>query len=380
MPYLRSARRPSPLLHRLVLLGTASTAALLLAPAVPAAARAAQPQGQSQGKNRPRAFEVRVATYNTCGHGCLPTKAECEAVIGRDCATKLKPWAGGRAAKVAHDIARTRAGVVATQEIGNNATPTQPGVDVESFRAPLTRALHRLGYAEAPADYAGTRHPWKGYPLKSGAGRFTYYDASRFSHLDRRGRPLPHDLLWLPDSTEIYGKTMTWNTLRERRTGARFVVVDMHLEYRKNGATDPNGWTKDWDKVRYVDAKRTISHLTRHNPATRNLPIVFAGDMNSEGRDPKASAYAAFGEAGYVDSLAVARRSVGQGFASFNGGEIPLPRREGKLDYVFVARGTEVRNWTLVPQTLAPAGPPRILLRSDHNLVHTTVRLPVVKR
>lgn len=347
----------------------------LLAPALAVPAQAA-PSAPAHG----RALDVRVETYNTCGHGCLPTKADCEAVIGRDCATKLEPWADGRAAKVADDVSASRADVVATQEIGNNATPTQPGVDVESFRAPLTAAMAARGYAEAPADYAGTRHPTAGYPLKSGAGRFTYYDASRFSHLDGHGRALPHDLLWLPDSTEIYGKTMTWNTLRERATGARFVVVNMHLEYRAAGATDPNGWTKDWDKVRYEDARRTVRHLTKDNAATRNLPVVFAGDMNSDARTAGASPRAAFADAGYADAHDTAEQRSGEEYRSFNGGAIPLPKGDDKIDHVFVKNGTPVRDWTLVPQTRATAGEPRDLLRSDHNQTFATVRLPVVTR
>ncbi|MFF5262276.1 endonuclease/exonuclease/phosphatase family protein [Actinomadura viridis] len=356
-----------------VLLAAAACAALPAALGAPASARAATGPAA-------RGIDVRIATYNTCGHGCLPTTQECVDTIGRDCATKLEPWAGGRAAKVADDIARARAGVVVTQEIGNNPTPAQPGVDVESFRAPLTEAMKARGYAEAPADYAGTRHPQHGYPLKSGAGRFTYYDARRFSHLDAAGRELPRDLLWLPDSTEIYGKTMTWNTLRDRRTGGRFVVVNMHLEFRKNGATDPNGWTKNWDEVRYADARRTAEHLTRDNPATRDLPVVFAGDMNSSSRAEGASAYDAFADTGYQDAreLAPEPRRSGTEYASFNGGKIPLPLGD-KIDYVFVKAGTTVRRWTLVPQTEAAAGTPWDLLRSDHNLVHTTVRVGVAR-
>ncbi|MFY0407587.1 endonuclease/exonuclease/phosphatase family protein [Solicola sp. PLA-1-18] len=322
----------------------------------------------------PGTIDVRVGTYNVCGHGCLPTKAICEATIGRDCATKLPSWAEGRADDVAERVARHHLGVVATQEIGNNPTPTQTGVDVESFRAPLTRAMQRRGYAEAPADYAGTRHPVQGYPLRSGAGRYTYYDAKRYSHRDERGRDLPHDLLWLPDSTPIYGKTMTWNVLRERRTGARFVVVDLHLEYRKNGATDPNGRTKDWDRVRYDDATRTIAHVTRDEPATRGLPVVFAGDMNSASTADGASAVDAFADAGFDDAEAVARRHRHRELASFNGGTVPLPEG-GKIDHVFVERGTVVRAWAVVPETRRTSGTAWELLDSDHNLVHADVRL-----
>lgn len=355
---------------------TAARLTALLAAAGCGAALLAPPASAQPRPDR-RHLDVRIATYNTCGHGCLPTEQECVDTIGRDCATKLAPWAGGRAARVADDVARARAGVVVTQEIGNNATPTQPGVDVESFRAPLTEAMRARGYAEAPADYAGTRHPVEGYPLKSGAGRFTYYDARRFSHLDERGRELPHDLLWLPDSTEIYGKTMTWNTLRDLRTGTRFVVVDMHLEYRKNGATDPNGWTKNWDEVRYADALRTARYLTRDNPYTRRLPILFAGDMNSASTADGASPHDAFADAGYADAFesAPAARRTGDEYASFNGGRIPLPRSADKIDRIFVRNGTRVLQWTLVPQTDAQAGEPRDLLRSDHNLVHATVRI-----
>ncbi|NUS58135.1 MAG: hypothetical protein HOV66_25280, partial [Streptomycetaceae bacterium] len=365
---MRTTRPPArPPARRLAILTAGLAAAALLVPATGAQA--------AQGPQRK--IDLRIATYNTCGHGCLPTTQACVDTIGRDCATKLEPWADGRAARVADDIVRARAGVVVTQEIGNNPTPTQPGVDVESFRAPLTKAMSARGYAEAPADYAGTRHPQEGYPLKSGAGRYTYYDARRFSHLDERGRALPHDLLWLPDSTEIYGKTMTWNTLRDLRSGMRFVVVDMHLEYRKNGATDPNGWTKNWDEVRYLDARRTAEYLTRDNAYTRRLPIVFAGDMNSASKEDGHSAYDAFSDVGYADSFeaAPANRRTGAEYASFNGGKIPLPRSEDKIDHIFVRNGTRVLQWTLVPQTTAQAGEPRDLLRSDHNMVHATVRI-----
>lgn len=353
--------------------GVAIALALLGGPAAAASEQDEQGQNGRHGAAG-RTVDLRVGTYNVCGHGCLPTKAECERVIGRDCATKLRPWAEGRAADVAADIDAAGLGVVATQEIGNNATPSQPAVDVESFRAPLTAALKEHGYAEAPADYAGTRHPEKGYPLKSGAGRYTYYDASRYSHLDKRGRELPHDLLWLPDSTEIYGKTMTWNVLREKKSGARFVVVDMHLEYRKNGATDPNGWTKNWDEVRYADARRTAEDLTLRNKHTRNLPIVFAGDMNSGSTAEGASAIDAFSDVGFTDAHAAADRVTGDAYASYNGGKIPLPLGE-KIDHLFVRNGTPVSEWVQIPQTTATEGPQADLLRSDHNLSYATVRL-----
>lgn len=353
--------------------GIAIALALLGGPAATASDQDDLGQNGQHGSSA-RTVEVRVGTYNVCGHGCLPTKEECERVIGRDCATKLRPWAEGRAADVAQDIDDAGLGVVATQEIGNNATPTQTGVDVESFRVPLTAALKEHGYAEAPADYAGTRHPEKGYPLKSGAGRFTYYDAERYSHLDKQGRELPHDLLWLPDSTEIYGKTMTWNVLREKKSGARFVIVDMHLEFRKNGATDPNGWTKNWDEVRYADAKRTAEELTLRNKHTRNLPVVFAGDMNSGNDAEGASAIDAFGDLGYVSSHDIAERRTGDEYASFNGGKIPLPLGE-KIDHLFVRKGTKVSEWVQIPQTTATEGPQAELLRSDHNLSYATVRL-----
>lgn len=362
--------RPKRLRNRLLKVALPAGVALLMLPGAAGAVSAERPAA----KGPQRGIDLRVGTYNVCGHGCLPTQAECERVIGRDCATKLKPWAAGRAEAVAEDIDDADMGVVATQEIGNNATPTQQGVDVESFRAPLTAALAGHGYAEAPADYAGTTHPKKGYPLKSGAGRFTYYDAARYSHLDRRGHELPHDLLWLPDSTEIYGKTMTWNVLRERATGARFVVVNMHLEYRKNGATDPNGWTKNWDQVRYADARRTAEQLTRHNRDTRELPIVFAGDMNSGSSAEGESAVDAFSDVGFADAHAVAQSRSGDSYASFNGGTIPLPLGE-KIDHLFVRKGTVVRDWVQIPQTTETSGPAAELLRSDHNLSYTTVRL-----
>lgn len=369
MPERRLSRRWTrvavPLAATLLVLGNVSAAA-------------AAGNGNGRG-GRARAIEVRVGSYNVCGHGCLPTKEECERVIGRDCATKLKPWADGRAAAVAEDIDAAGLGVVATQEIGNNPTPTQAGVDVESYRAPLTAALAQHGYAQAPADYANARHPWYGYPLESGAGRFTYYDASRYSHLDEHGRELPHDLFWLPDSTEIYGKTMTWNVLRDRATGVRFVVVDMHLEYRKNGATDPNGWTKNWDQVRYGDARRTAEELTLHNPQSRDLPIVFAGDMNSGSTADGASAVDAFSDVGFVDAHAVAAHRVGDEYASFNGGKIPLPAGE-KIDHIFVRKGTPVRDWVLIPQTTETSGAPAELLRSDHNLSYANVRLKGTSR
>ncbi|WP_344939858.1 endonuclease/exonuclease/phosphatase family protein [Actinomadura miaoliensis] len=370
---MRTFRPPARLAGALA---AAACAAAMAVSASPASASPASGGGPAAGRPAHK-LDLRIATYNVCGHGCLPTKEICVATIGRDCATKLPPWADGRAAAVADDIVRARAGVVVTQEIGNNATPTQPIVDVESYRKPLTDAMRARGYEEAPADYAGARHPRYGYPLKSGAGRYTYYDARRFSHLDERGRELPHDLLWLPDSTEIYGKTMTWNTLRDRVTGMRFVVVNMHLEYRKNGATDPNGWTKNWDQVRYADARRTAEYLTRDNAYTRKLPVVFAGDMNSASQEDGASAYDAFADLGYSDAhdTAPANRRYGDEYMSFNGGKIPLPQGPDKIDHIFVKAGTPVRQWTLVPQTTAQSGAAWDLLRSDHNMVHATVRI-----
>ena len=66
------------------------------------------PSATADAAPRPRTIDVRVGTYNVCGHGCLPTTAICEATIGRDCATKLRPWAEGRAAAVARRVDHRR--------------------------------------------------------------------------------------------------------------------------------------------------------------------------------------------------------------------------------------------------------------------------------
>lgn len=320
--------------------------------------------------------DLRIAAYNTCGHGCMPTPQECEVTLGRDCPTKLASWEDERAGAVADDIVASDLDIVATQEIGNHPGPGTPDVDVETFREPFSAAMAQRGYTEAPADYAEAQHPEDGYPLQSGAGRFTYYDADQFSHLDSEGEELPHDLFWLPDSTEDYGKTMNWNILRDLDTDARFVVVNMHLEFRSGDATDPNGWARDWDTVRFDDTRETASHITEDNAQTRDLPVVFAGDMNSAGTEAGISPYAAFEDAGYSDTreLADEEDRSGQQWASYNGGNIPLPEGD-QIDFVFVEDGTSVHDWTLVPQTEAESGEPSELLRSDHNMVYATVSL-----
>ena len=102
--------------------------------------------------------------------------------------------------------------------------------------------------------------------------------------------------------------------------------------------------------------------------------------MNSDSSEAGASPHAAFADAGFVDTFDQAGHRSGEEYRSFNGGEIPLPRGDSRIDRVYVRNGTPVRDWTLVPQTDAPQGEPRDLLRSDHNQIHTTVRLPVVTR
>ncbi|QVQ50837.1 hypothetical protein J4H86_18480 [Spiractinospora alimapuensis] len=320
--------------------------------------------------------DLRVATYNTCGHGCMPTPAECDVTLGRDCPTKLAPWTDERAASAADDVVDSELDIVATQEIGNNPVPQVPDVDIETFRVPFTEAMEERGYAEAPAEYEDARHPRHDYPLRSGAGRYTYYDAERFSHLDTEGKELPHDLFWLPDSTEDYGKTVNWNILRELETDTRVVVVNMHLEYRSGDAEDPNGWARDWDTVRFDDARRTASHITQQNPATRNLPVIFAGDMNSSSTEAGTSPYAAFRDLGFDNArdLAPEDERSGEHLASYNGGKIPLPEGD-QIDYVFVEEGTTVLDWALVPQTEATSGEQSELLRSDHNMVYATLSL-----
>jgi hypothetical protein len=99
--------------------------------------------------------------------------------------------------------------------------------------------------------------------------------------------------------------------------------------------------------------------------------------VDTIGRD---CAHDAFADAGYADALDLAppRRRQDTEYASFNGGKTPLPQGD-KIDHVYVRAGTAVRRWTLVPQTTAQSGPAWDLLRSDHNLMHTTVR-PAVTR
>ncbi len=360
--------------------GTSLVSLSALALMVPGAATATDTMRSGAGGNGESTLRANVAAYNVCGHGCLPTTEICEDTIGRDCATKLKPWGDSRAGSVAENVADSGVDIVATQEIGNNATPTQPGVDVESFRAPLTEAMESHGYAEAPADYAGATHPTKGYPLQSGAGRFTYYDTDRFSHTDEHGDDLPHGLFWMPDSTEIYGKTATWNVLRDTSSGDELVVVNVHLEFRNGDAVDPNGWERDWDKVRYNDAKRIIHHVTEENEATEGLPAVFAGDMNSDSRADGASPYDAFREAGFVDTCRASpnRHRVNDEYRSFNGGEIPIPKGEDEnIDFVFAPNRSKIHEWRLHPETTADSGDVWDLIESDHNMIDATLDLPV---
>jgi endonuclease/exonuclease/phosphatase family metal-dependent hydrolase len=159
-----------------------------------------------------------------------------------------------------------------------------------------------------------------------GVGRDDGRTAGEYAAILYRADRLSADssgTFWLSDTPEVPGsmswgnritRIATWALLRDRTTGARFAVVNVHLDHESQPSRERG-------------AALVLARMGRH---AAGLPVVFTGDFNS-GEDN--AAVRSVTAAGFVDTWRVRHPDAAfpGTFSAFRGDSTGP-----KIDYVFV--------------------------------------------
>lgn len=267
------------------------------------------------------AFSVDVITYNLCGQDHCRSSAAAKE--------RIEPWSMRK--PIAGRVVRgTHAELIATQESHDQDTKF---------------------ITELPGYTSGSYY----------SAKTIFYHTSRFTRL-----AAGHITL---DSSR--GRYAVWNTLRDNATRTPFVFVDSHLEPYK-------GKTKD--DLRAAQTKVLIAGIAKVN--TKHLPVIFAGDYNSNKSNANQDLYPGgydaplkiFRGAGIPDGVNVAAYIVHQAFNSANQAINPPLKHSDHVDHIFVTPEIKVNRWSVILTRIDSlyATP----FATDHNPVQTNLTIP----
>jgi endonuclease/exonuclease/phosphatase family metal-dependent hydrolase len=220
----------------------------------------------------------------------------------------------------------------------------QDGDDAWSLRRERTFAVIRdaapdvLSVQEAlrfQLDEIGAEFP---VYREVGVGRDDGKTAGEYAAILYRSDRLTPDssgTFWLSDTPEAPGsmswgnritRIATWAVLRERSTGRRFAVVNVHLDHESQPSRERG-------------VALVLERLGRH---AAGLPVLFTGDFNA-GEDN--AAVAAVTAAGFVDTFRARhpRAPFAGTFNAFRGDSTGA-----KIDYVFTRGGWLVEHAAIV--------------------------------
>ncbi|MEC5190989.1 MULTISPECIES: fibronectin type III domain-containing protein, partial [unclassified Arthrobacter] len=173
-----------------------------------------------------------------------------------------------------------------------------------------------------------------------------------------------------------------WAVVRQKSTGKLFFFGDTHLSSSK---------AEGFYELRKQQAETIISEIKRQN--TEDLPVIFAGDLNSnKWLEPSNAPYDVMTANGLVDPLgndyrqefpsmeATAESRINANINSWNGLET-IPRANANpaangtnIDYILTSK-MRVSKWETVAK-LDAAGNYTGIFPSDHNMIVATVGLP----
>ena len=250
--------------------------------------------------------QIRIATWNLCLEFCG--------------GGKLRPWQE-RVPEIAGVLLQERPSIISLQETGRR----------DSHGAAIIRAL-------AP-DYKVAVYE---------RSKMVLFDSSKFSTRSVDRAPLR--------SAKFveHGKGGVAQTLRDKRTGATFIVSSLH----------PVDGNDEERRLRYLErADAEVSTLVRMQPGSA---VVHAGDLNAH--VPGSSVARFFAARGFRSAEQVAPTRAGQEYRSYNGGR--PPRRGPRIDHVMIdPRAVVVRGWQQVVSER------RDRPESDHHLVVVDLEL-----
>jgi endonuclease/exonuclease/phosphatase family metal-dependent hydrolase len=266
---------------------------------------------------------VNVVTYNLCGQDHCRTGAEKNRIKAW---STRKPYAG----KIARS---TGADLIATQESGHSDT---------KFITQLP------GYSEGAYLSA----------------KSIFYKTSRFTSLDS-------GTITLDKANKRYA---VWNEFLDKSTRTPFYFVDPHLEPYKG---------KKLDDLRYAQTKVLIAAIAAEN--TKHLPVIYAGDFNSNKDNADQSKYAggydaplkAFKAVGIPDAITIAADLLHTVFNSANQAINPPYKYGDHVDHIYVSPGVRVNKLSVVLGPNAATGSESFRyatpFASDHNPVQANV-------
>ncbi|HVT64040.1 MAG TPA: endonuclease/exonuclease/phosphatase family protein [Mycobacteriales bacterium] len=161
-----------------------------------------------------------------------------------------------------------------------------------------------------------------------------------------------------------------YQVLRNRTTGAKFLMVGTHLLV-------PHG--HEADLQREQQTKRLVHYARAYAHAHGNLPIVYAGDWNSDQfRHHPDGPSVVMNSFGIPKSSAIAQHLTNARFNTANGYVRHAPSDAAHIDDVFVSPGIAVRSWRELLHL--SHGHLVGVIPSDHNPVVANLEVPYQSR
>jgi endonuclease/exonuclease/phosphatase family metal-dependent hydrolase len=253
----------------------------------------------------------------------------------------VAPWSTARKPAAVRLIERASPDVIGVQEGADLIGHVR---QVDTLRAALGGA-YGLARTEIPPSQPGTRR----------TGVYILYKKATFRAVGKGGH-------W-----SLGGKrSAAHQVLRSRATGAEFIFVSTHLWHAGGGAGDMQ---------RKAETKRLVK-LGSAAAKRRGIPIVYAGDFNS---DPfKKHAFNAPAEVmsqhDIADSYNVAQARDNASYNTANGYQTRPPRDGARIDYVYAPQGVGVGSWKMIMRLRH--GRFVGTIPSDHNPVVVSLSVP----
>lgn len=279
-----------------------------------------------------------------------------------------------RANDVAREIASRSPGVLAVQELGPGRADGSKGTTTGHLRqtVSLERSLKRVVgdsryqlVRTTPYVKPGTNHGTQGTRI--------LYDTRKFKLLsncpEKTGTKNynPSCSMNLPlrsSDSESLRRSAAYARFADRKTGARFWVVSVHLDDRHSGSFSTE---KSYNALRGKQARAV--YLKVNGLRKAGDKIIYAGDFNSwqTNRAGDAPHEYLVGQ-GFDDTVAAAKR-INVKYPTINHFKTTLQAKRIRLDYVMVKGIKRVLRYENVMKRVDSSRP------SDHNLVVSDVVL-----
>ncbi|GAA3516628.1 hypothetical protein GCM10022234_09820 [Aeromicrobium panaciterrae] len=261
---------------------------------------------------------VRIVTYNLCGQDKCLTSTN-----------KMKTWSSTRKPLAGSLVRSAAPDIVATQE--STTKDTNFATQLPGFKLSHYKSAKSLFYKTSK------------YSLVS-SGEIT-----------------------LSSSLKKYA---VWADLKDLN-GTRFIVVNLHLVAGKGKANDD-------ERTREMTA--LINGVRKINPS--GLPVVYAGDFNSNDSNANQSKYKggydaplrSFKAIGVVDSYSTSKTLINQIWNSANQAKNPPLKHSDHVDHVYTSPDVKATSWKVL---LRLSGTSHALpFASDHNALVVDLTVP----